>query len=85
MENINEKIIIYGTEWCGDTRRARRVFSEENIDYVWIDIDRDSIAAAYVKSVNNGNRSVPTILFPDGSRMVEPSSYDLKQKLANFK
>ncbi len=75
------KIIIYGTTWCGTTRRARRVFEEEKIDYVWVDIDTDESAAKYVESVANGFRSVPTIVFPDGSILVEPSTYQLREEL----
>ena len=75
------RIIMYGTTWCGATRRARRVFEEEKIDYVWVDIDTDESAAKYVESVANGFRSVPTIVFPDGSILVEPSTYQLREKL----
>ncbi|MPM86781.1 putative glutaredoxin.1 [bioreactor metagenome] len=74
------KIKLYGTTWCGDTRRARQFFEMNNIEYEWIDIDQDEVAAEYVKSVANGYRSVPTILFPDGTILVEPSTYDLKEK-----
>lgn len=84
-ENLTEenqaKIIIYGTSWCGGTSRARRVFEEENIEYEWVDIDRDEAAARFVESVANGFRSVPTIVFPDSSVLVEPSTYQLREKL----
>ncbi len=80
MTDSGTKIIIYGTTWCGDTRRARQFFADNNIDYEWIDINNDKAATEYVMSVNNGNKSVPTILFPDGSLLVEPSSYQLKEK-----
>jgi mycoredoxin len=78
-------IIVYGTTWCGDTRRARQVFKDLGVDYEWVDIDQDQVAAELVKSMNNGYRSVPTILFPDGSVMVEPSGYQLRQKLESIK
>ncbi len=81
MEEQKPKIIMYGTTWCGSTKRARRVFEEEKIEYEWIDIDRDETAARYVESVANGYRSVPTIVFPDGSILVEPSTYQLREKL----
>lgn len=81
MDNKPTKIKVYGTSWCGDTRRARQFFSDHKIDYEWIDIDHDKSAAEYVTSVNDGNRSVPTILFPDGSLLVEPSTMELKSKL----
>ena len=81
MGDLKTGIKVYGTSWCGDTRRARTFFAEHQIEYEWIDIDQDKVAAEYVMSVNHGNRSVPTILFPDGSVLVEPSSYQLKEKL----
>lgn len=74
------KIKMYGTSWCGDCRRARQFFADNNIDYEWIDINNDKTATEYVLSVNNGNKSVPTILFPDGSLIIEPSSYQLIEK-----
>lgn len=80
----SKKIKVFGTSWCGDSRRARQVFSEMGFDYEWIDIDSDKEAAVLVKSMNNGYRSVPTILFPDGSVMVEPSSYKLREKLGSM-
>ncbi len=80
MTETEQKIKMYGTTWCGDTRRARQFFADNHIDYEWIDIDADKSAAEYVMSVNKGCKSVPTILFPDGSLLVEPSSYQLKEK-----
>jgi mycoredoxin len=76
-----DHIIVYGTTWCGDTRRARRVLDENSIDYEWVDIDQDSQARKYVEEVNHGYRSVPTIVFPDGSMLVEPSTNELMKKL----
>jgi glutaredoxin-like protein len=74
-------IIVYGTTWCGDCRRARRFLQNHQIDYEWINIDQDREAEAYVREVNHGNRSVPTIVFPDGSILVEPSNLQLAKKL----
>jgi mycoredoxin len=76
------KIKVYGTTWCGETRRTREYFDINNIEYEWIDIDKDSEAADIVKSINNGYKSVPTIVFPDGSTLTEPSLYALKEKFA---
>jgi mycoredoxin len=81
MENPTKKIIMYGTSWCGATKRARQLLDMEKVDYDWVDIDKDETAAAYVMSVANGYRSVPTIVFPDGTILVEPSSYQLHEKL----
>ena len=76
-----DAISVYGTTWCGDSRRARRILDENKIEYTWIDIDTDMEGRKYVESVNRGYRSVPTIVFPDGSMLVEPSLSDLKVKL----
>lgn len=81
MDHPSEKIIIYGTEWCGDCRRARRLLDQHNIPYQWINIDRDREAERFVLATNGGMRSVPTIVFPDQSMLVEPSSYLLAKKL----
>lgn len=79
--NDPTEITVYGTTWCGDTRRARRFLEQHNIPYKWIDIDQDKEARGYIEKVNNGYRSVPTILFPDGSMLVEPSTKKLAEKL----
>lgn len=76
-----EKIKVYGTRWCGDTRRARRILDERHADYEWIDIDRDKQAEKFVKTSNHGSRSVPTIVFPDQSILVEPTNQTLTDKL----
>ncbi len=76
-----EMIIMYGTSWCGGSRRAKRMLDENRIPYQWIDIDNDKDARSVVEKINNGFRSVPTILFPDGSKLVEPSEEELAKKL----
>jgi mycoredoxin len=77
----NEKIKIYGNSWCGDTRRARSFFESNNIEYEWVDIEKDPEAAKLVEEINHGFRSVPTIVFPDGSTLTEPSTLELSNKL----
>ncbi len=81
---MDKDIKMYGTRWCGDTRKAKRVFENLKVDYQWIDIDQDKAAEAYVKETNNGFRSVPTIIFPDGSKLVEPSNTELEEKLKTY-
>lgn len=81
MTDDNREIIMYGTRWCYDSRRARALLDEMGISYTWIDIDKDYDARKYVQEVNNGFRSVPTIVFPDGSILVEPSNEKLKEKI----
>jgi len=69
----NSMIIMYGTEWCKDCKNSKNVFKTLNISYQWIDIDKDKTAKEFVRSINNGNCSVPTIVFPNGTILVEPS------------
>jgi mycoredoxin len=80
----NPSITVYGTSWCGDCRRALRVLDQHNVNYHYVNIECDDTARSYVEQVNRGYQSVPTILFPDGSVMVEPSSMALVQKLASL-
>ena len=79
-----QPIKLYGTSWCGDCRRAKAVFAELQVPYMWIDIDQNPQAAVFVQQVNRGLRRVPTIIFPDGSILVEPDSERLRAKLRNF-
>ncbi len=80
----SENIIVYGTKWCPDCHRAQIILKKNNIEYTFTDIDKIPEASEIVMDLNNGNRSVPTILFPDGTVMVEPSNRELKEKLSNL-
>jgi mycoredoxin len=75
------ELIVYATSWCGDCARARRLLDEHHVAYRWIDIDHNREAEALVRKANRGNRSVPTLIFPDGSTLVEPSTRELAQRL----
>jgi mycoredoxin len=76
-------IRIYGTEWCSDCHLARAYFEQQGIPYEWINPDVDPEAEAFVLRANQGLRSVPTIVFPDGSLLVEPSLSVLARKLGS--
>ena len=77
-------ILMYTTSWCGDCRRAKKMFETLGVPYTEVNIDSEPAAAARVMSLNHGMRSVPTILFADGSVLVEPSSRELEVKLASL-
>ena len=76
----NAQIIMYTTNWCPDCHRAKYLLDEYGIAYKEIDIEKDPVGLAFVKQVNNGNRVVPTILFPDNTILVEPSTAALAKK-----
>ena len=80
--NVSVKpVVIIGADWCGDCRRARQFLDTYDIPYQWIDIDVDKHAEQIVLEINQGFRSIPTILFEDGSTLVEPTNFDLITKL----
>jgi mycoredoxin len=76
-----ESILVYGTKWCPQTAMARQCLETHKVSYTWCDIEQDAAGRAFVEKVNRGKRSVPTIVFPDGSIMVEPSYSELEKKL----
>ncbi len=79
---MNEQpIVMYSTSWCGDCHRAKRVFDELDAPYENINIETEAGAVADMMRLNGGRQSVPTILFPDGSVLVEPSNSELIRHL----
>ncbi|NOY99636.1 MAG: FAD-dependent oxidoreductase [Chloroflexi bacterium] len=74
-------IIVYSTVWCPDCKRAKRFFGEQRVEYTNVDIEKDPKAMAFVEKINDGKRVIPTIIFPDGEIMVEPSNAQLAEKL----
>jgi mycoredoxin len=75
-------IKVYATTWCGDCRMAKHVLDSREIAYEYINIDLVPEAAELVQRINGGFRSVPTILFPDGRVLVEPTRLELEEALA---
>ena len=74
------QIVMYTTEYCSDCIRAKKFFEANNIPHLRIGLEGNSEATEFVIQVNNGYRSVPTIIFPDGSILVEPSWEELRAK-----
>ena len=79
--NAQPEITVYGADWCPDTRRAKRILDEHHAAYKWVDIDRDRAGEKFVIQTNHGSRSIPTIVFADGSILVEPSNEQLSAKV----
>jgi len=78
------KLQVFSTRWCGDCRRAKLVLDAHNIPYEETLLEEHPEATEFVMRINRGMRSVPTIVFPDGSTLVEPSNVQLTKKLADF-
>ena len=75
------QIVMYTTEFCADCYRAKKFFDSHGIPYLPIGLEGNPEATEFVMKINNGYRSVPTIIFPDGSVLVEPSWDELKSKI----
>lgn len=81
MAEDHDQIVVYGTIWCPDCKRSKQFLGELRIHYHWVDVEKDAVALAYVEQVNKGKRIIPTIVFPDGSILAEPSNSELAKKL----
>lgn len=78
-----EGITMFTTSWCGYCRRLRFQLERESIAFTEVDIEQHPDAADIVTEVNRGNRTVPTVLFPDGSAATNPSILEVKERLAS--
>jgi len=74
-------VTMYGADWCGDCRRSKRFMEENNVAFTYIDVEKDLSAADKVVEINGGAKSIPVIVFEDGTHLTEPSDNDLKAKL----
>ncbi len=77
-------LTMYTTQWCGFCKRLKAQLGRAGVEIAEVDIERDQAAAAFVMSVNGGNQTVPTLLFADGSTMVNPSAAQVQARLAGL-
>jgi mycoredoxin len=75
---------MYTTQWCAFCKRLKSQLARDGITMTEVDIERDPAAADYVMSVNGGNQTVPTLVFADGSVMVNPSAAQVKKRMAEL-
>jgi mycoredoxin len=80
---VSGQLIMYTTSWCGFCRNLKRQLNRAGIEISEVDIEHDQAAADYVMSVNGGNQTVPTIVFPDGTTLVNPSAAQVRARLAD--
>lgn len=76
-----QHIKLYGTNWCSDCKRSKKFLGEQRIRYDYINIEEDLDGQAFVQKVQNGGMTIPTIVFDDGSLLIEPSNAELATKL----
>jgi mycoredoxin len=73
---------MYSTSWCGYCRRLKAQLERDGIEFVVVDIERTPDAAEFVELVNGGNRTVPTVHFPNGKALTNPTLAEVREQLA---
>jgi mycoredoxin len=81
---VAQPLTMYTTTWCAFCRRLKSQLAAEGIEIAEINIEEDPAAADYVMSVNGGCQTVPTVVFPDGTAMTNPSAKAVKQRLGEL-
>jgi glutaredoxin len=75
------KLTVYGASWCPDVRRSRALLDREGVEYAYVDVEADADAERRVRELQDGARRIPTIVWEDGSFLVEPSDAELSGRL----
>ena len=75
-----DPIVIYGADWCGDCRRAKRLLDDRGAAYIWVDVEGDPAMAEEARRIGRSKR-IPVLAFPDGSVLVEPTDPELAEEL----
>ncbi len=75
-------LTVYSASWCGYCRRLLRQLDAMGVRYHRVDVDRSAVASAYVETLNNGDRIVPTVVFRDGRSLTNPSAAEVVEHLA---
>lgn len=78
---MTERIVMYGADWCGDCRRSKAFLSANDVAFTYVDLEERPDEIDIVTSFNDGMRSIPVIVFPDGTHLTEPTNDELGAKL----
>lgn len=78
-------IVMYGADWCGDCRQAKRWFERNEIAYTWVDLEEDPDEIEAVIRYNNGRRNIPVVVFSDGSHLTEPTDAELRARCVELR
>jgi len=81
--NMNELYTTAPTEYCSDCIGAKKFFEANNIRHLRVGLEGNAEATDFVIKINNGYKSVPTMVLPDGSVLVEPDWEELQAKFSN--
>jgi mycoredoxin len=81
LQRRDDGVVVYGAMWCGDCVRSKAMLERNGVAFTWIDTDAEEGAIDLVIAANEGRRSIPVIVLPDGSHLTEPSDPDLRAAL----
>lgn len=77
----DDELVVYGTGWCPDVRRSRALLDAARVPYRYVDVDEDQAATDLIRGLQRGRRRIPTLVWPDGSFLVEPTDDELRAHL----
>ncbi|MFI2651625.1 glutaredoxin family protein [Micromonospora fulviviridis] len=77
----HDELVVYGAGWCPDVRRSRALLDAARVPYLYVDVDEDQAATELVRRLQQGQRRIPTLVWPDGSFLVEPTDDQLQAHL----
>ncbi|WP_046441411.1 mycoredoxin [Corynebacterium kutscheri] len=80
----NQHVTIYAADWCPFCQRLLKALDRTETPYALVDVEADEQASEWVKSVNEGNRIVPTVKYSDGTTATNPSASEVRKKLAQL-
>ena len=79
----NQIIQMYGADWCGDCIRSKRQLTELGVEFEYLDVEHDDTLRDTAIEIA-GVKSIPVVVFPDGTHMVEPSNPAMLDKLRDL-
>lgn len=76
-----EGLVVYGADWCPDVRRSRQLLDSAGVPYRYVNLEEDRVATKLVRRLQKGRRRIPTLVWPDGTVLVEPSDEELRDRM----
>jgi mycoredoxin len=80
---MNDQVTIFSTPWCGYCKRLKMQMERAGVDFVEVNIEEDPESEAFVLQINDGMAIVPTVGFPDGTALTNPTFAQVREHLAS--
>lgn len=79
-----KKVVLFGTDGCHDCQRGKKILGDNKIEYEYVNLEKHPECIEAMLKINGGLQLTPTILFPNGKVLAEPSDEELKETLLNL-